>query len=88
LKSISKKEARMPNSPYQDAINLLREVHEYIDDLSRVSLSCPESIHDELRKLREDLKRKINRVDNSSSLPEMRSSNEQKSVNACKDTFE
>ena len=88
MKSISKKEARMPNSPYQDAINLLREVHEYIDDLSRVSLLCPESIHDELRKLREDLKRKINRVDNSSSLPEMRSSNEQKSVNACKDTFE
>jgi len=55
----------MSNSPYQDALSLLKEIHEDIETLSRVSLVCPESIHDELRKFRDDLGKKIKKVDNS-----------------------
>lgn len=59
----------MPNSPYQDALSLLKEVQDDIDTLSRVSLVCPESIHDELRKFRDDLQKKIKKVDNSYGVP-------------------
>ena len=59
----------MPNSPYQDAISLLKEVRDDIETLSRVSLVCPESIHDELRKFRNDLEKKIRQVDNSGATP-------------------
>tara|TARA_B100000686_G_C16707363_1_gene927109 strand:- start:388 stop:618 length:231 start_codon:yes stop_codon:yes gene_type:complete len=59
----------MSNSPYQDALSLLKEIHEDIETLSRVSLVCPESIHDELRKFRDDLGKKIKKVDNSQAQP-------------------
>lgn len=59
----------MSNSPYQDALSLLKEIHEDIETLSRVSLVCPESIHDELWKFRDDLGKKIKKVDNSQAQP-------------------
>jgi hypothetical protein len=59
----------MSNSPYQDALSLLKEIHNDIESLSRVSLVCPESIHDELRKFRDDLGKRIKKVDNSQAQP-------------------
>lgn len=59
----------MASSPYQDAIELLKEVHEKIAKIT--SPGTRRNWRDDLRQLQSDLSKKIEAVDNSNANPSL-----------------
>ena len=75
----------MASSPYQDAIELLKEVHEKLGEIT--SPGARRNWRDDVQKLHDVLGKKIDAVDNSSANPAARNGARTKDRPGYKGTF-